>query len=210
MTTSSIDTTAALQYFKTCDAVMHQLLTEALQSDHPLTLPTPKPPAEYFGSLLTSIISQQISVAAARAIKTRVAQQLGSLTPAAVQAIDFEQLKSCGLSTQKTIYLKRNAEIWHEIPFADFEHLPDEAIITELTKLYGIGRWTAEMFLMFSLARPDVFSFGDLGLMQSLQQHYNYKPHYVRKIRTTVQNWSPHRTVAALVLWHRKDTPTES
>ena len=83
--------------------------------------------------------------------------------------------------------------------------MTDEEIISELTKLYGIGRWTAEMFLMFSLARPDVFSYGDLGLMQSLYKKYQYIPHYNRKIANTVDSWSPHRTIASLTLWHTKD-----
>ncbi len=202
---TSLDTTAALEHFKQTDVVMAQLLQAALVGAVPLVLPTVKPPDEYFGTIVSSIISQQISTAAARSIKARVVGALGELTPEAVLSIEFTNLKACGLSEKKTQYLKHNAEVWHEIPYEDFVLMEDAAVIKELTKLYGIGRWTAEMFLMFSLVRPDVFSFGDLGLMQGLYKHYQYKPHYVRKIAQTVETWSPHRTLASLTLWHTKD-----
>jgi DNA-3-methyladenine glycosylase II len=200
---------AAKRHFEVMDPVMARLLEASLQGASPLTLPTPRQPREYFGSIASSIISQQISTAAARSIKGRVLELLTELTPESVTAADFDKLKACGLSEKKTQYLKHNAEIWHEIPYGDFVHLDDEAIIKELTKLYGIGRWTAEMFLMFSLARPDVFSYGDLGLMLSLYHNYAYKPHYTKKIKTTVDSWSPYRSIASLTLWHTKDnSPT--
>lgn len=205
MIDSPIDTTTALKYFATADPVMHATLQQALHSSRPIILPTPKRPVDYFASLTNSIISQQISTKAAAAVRSRVVTLLGTVTPAHVQAVDFDILKACGLSVQKTKYIKHNATIWHEIPHGNFVHLPDETVIHELTKLYGIGRWTAEMFLIFSLARPDVFSYGDLGLMKSLCQTYNYKPHYVRKIRTTIAGWAPHRTLASLALWHALD-----
>ena len=201
----TIDTKTALKYFKQTEPKMASLLDTALTSAIPITIPKPKPKSEYFGSIVTSIISQQISTKAADAVRGRVVTFLGELTPERVKRADFDELKACGLSAQKTKYIKHNAEVWYEIPVGNFTEMSDEEIILELTKLYGIGRWTAEMFLMFSLARPDVFSYGDLGLMKSLYKHYNYKPHYVRKIETTVESWSPHRTTASLVLWHTID-----
>lgn len=200
-----LDTKAALKHFKQHDEVMARLLEAALQGDVPLNLPTPKQPQEYFGSIASSIISQQISVAAARSIKSRVVDLLGAITPESVTAADFLELKSCGLSEKKTQYLKHNAEVWSEIPIDDFLTMDDEDIIKELIKLYGIGRWTAEMFLMFSMARSNVYSYGDLGLTQSLYKNYNYKPHHNRKIESTVNSWSPHKTIASLTLWHTKD-----
>ena len=205
MINSSIDTAAALKYFKQADGVMHQLLTNAFKSNRSLRIPTPKKPDEHFTSLMNAIIGQQISTKAAASVRKNVTNFLGRLTPENVQNADFDELKACGLSNQKTKYLKHNAEVWHEIPYGNFVHLPNEAVITELIKLYGVGRWTAEMFLIFSLARADVFSYGDLGLMKSLLQQYNYKPHHVRKIRTTVERWSPHQTLASLALWHALD-----
>lgn len=201
----TIDTASAKKYFKDVDPRMAVLLDKALSAPAPIALPKAKDSSEYFGSIVTSIISQQISTKAADAVRGRVKEFLGEFTPEAVKAADFDALKANGLSNQKTKYIKHNAEVWHEIPVGNFVHMTDEEIIQELTKLYGIGRWTAEMFLMFSMARPDVFSYGDFGLMKSLYHHYDFKPHYVRKIEATVENWSPHRTMASLTLWHTID-----
>lgn len=202
---SSIDTAAALKYFTEHDPVMANLVKQALTAPAPIAVPEPKSTSAYFASIASSIISQQISTKAAAAVKARVVTHLQELTPEAVHAADFDELKACGLSNQKTKYLKHNAAIWHEVPTDNFADMDDEMVIKELTKLYGIGRWTAEMFLMFSLARPDVFSYGDLGLMNSLYANYGYKPHYVRKVKNTVDNWSPHKTTASLALWHTVD-----
>lgn len=200
-----IDTKRALKYFKQHDPIMADLLQRSLTGKNPINVPKPRPAEQYFGSIVSSIVGQQISVHAASAIRGRVLEALGEITPDSVQAIDFWELKTCGLSEKKTQYIKQNAELWHEIPVENFVDMTEEQIVAELTKLYGIGRWTAEMFMMFSLARPDVFSFGDLGLMQSLYHNYSYRPHYVRKVQSTVQSWSPHRTLASLALWHEKD-----
>ena len=201
----TIDPVLALDSFRQKDAVMARLLERALAAEHPVALPKTKSEHEHFGSVVTSIVSQQISTRAAGAVRRRVLDFLGEFTPEAVMAADFDELKACGLSNQKTKYIKHNAEVWHTLPVSDFEQMTDEEVIAELTRLYGIGRWTAEMFLMFSLARPDVFSYGDLGLMNSLCKNYGYKPRYVRKIAATVESWSPHRTTASLVLWHTVD-----
>ena len=201
-----IDIQAAKQHFAATDPVMAQLLDNALSAPRPMLLPKQRVASEYFSSIVASIISQQISTKAADAVRRRVLTHLGgTITPEAVLRADFDALKHCGLSNQKTKYIKHNAEAWPTIAINKFVGMGNDAVIMELTKLYGIGRWTAEMFLIFSLARPDVFSYGDLGLMKGLYLAYNYKPHYVRKIETTVDNWSPHQTVAALALWFSLD-----
>ncbi len=201
----SIDTSTALKYFKEADPCMYGLLHASLEHVSPIEIPELKTPDQYFGVLVRSIIGQQISVKAASAIRCRVETLVKNLTPENVRQVDFDTLKNCGLSESKTQYIKQDADLWETIPYHDFATFTDEEVIAELTKLYGIGRWSAEMFLMSSLARPDVFSYGDLGLMQSLYQQYNFKPHYVRKIKATVDGWSPHRTLASLSLWHQKD-----
>ena len=206
MLANTIDIKAAARHFAATDPVMAQLLHDALTAPRPIMLPQQKPVSEYFSTIVTSIISQQISTKAADAVRGRVVAHLGgTVTPEAVMQADFDELKSCGLSNQKTKYLKYNAEVWPDIASHEFAAMDNEAVITELTKLYGIGRWTAEMFLIFSLARADVFSYGDLGLMKGLYLSYHYKPHYVRKIKTTVDNWSPHQTAASLALWSALD-----
>jgi len=205
MNKSTIDTVAALKYFKKTDFLMYQLLKVALKSNNPISLPKPKLQNEYFDSIVSSIVSQQINTRAAHLIFTRIKELLSEITPEKVLEVDLTKLKACGLSEQKTNYIKNSAELWNKISYRNFVQMEDEEIITELIRLPGIGRWTAEMFLIFSLARPDVFSFGDFGLKQSLYQNYNYKKHWNRKIRTTVENLSPHRTLALLALWHAKD-----
>lgn len=206
MNETRIDLKAAATHFQNVDPVMAQLLTDALSAPEPIAIPQPKPVEQYFASIVASIISQQISVKAADAVRGRVVDHLdGHITPQSVQRANFDTLKACGLSNQKTKYIKHNAAVWRDIPAGQFVNMDDEAVIKELTALYGIGRWTAEMFLMFSLARPNVFSYGDLGLMQGLYQAYNYHPHYVRKIQTTVDAWAPHKTSASLALWFVKD-----
>jgi len=200
-----IDTAAALTYFMTHDPRMADLLEQALSAPDPVQVPTPKPASAYFESIVSAIIGQQISTKAADAVRQRVITTLGEVTPQAVLDTDVDALRAAGLSGQKVKYLKHNAAVWEALPYRTFPDLPDEAIVSELIKLYGIGRWTAEMFLMFSMARPDVFSYGDLGLMQGLYEQYEYRAHYTRKIAATVESWRPHRTVASLTLWFHKD-----
>jgi DNA-3-methyladenine glycosylase II len=200
-----IDPEAALLHFQTADPAMAAMLVAARTAPEPLLIPSPRKPDEFFTSITRSIVGQQISVKAAASVYAKLVATVGEISPENISTASDEALRAAGLSGQKAKYLKRNAAIWHEIPVHSFNDMEDEAVIDELTKLYGIGRWTAEMFLMFSLARPDVFSFGDLGLMQGLYQSYAYKPHWKRKIAATVDSWAPHRTMASLVLWHRKD-----
>jgi DNA-3-methyladenine glycosylase II len=205
MPSNHINITAAQQHFKATDPIMYELLRRSLTAPHPIALPEPKAPEQYFHSIVTSIISQQISTKAASAVRGRVEALLGEVTPTSVKQVDHDTLKACGLSQQKVRYITHNADVWESLHYHSFADMNDEAVIAELTQLYGIGRWTAEMFLMFSLARPDVFSYGDLGLMQSLYRNYQYYPHYTRKIAATVEGWAPHRTVASLALWHTVD-----
>lgn len=205
VTGMTIDTQAALIYFKQHDAVMYEILKASLESSTPLLTPKAKPTSAYFHSIVSSIISQQISVKAADAVRGRVEALLGDVTPQSVLQTDRAILQTCGLSHQKVKYIYYNAEHWHTIPTSSFSDMSDKEIISELTKLYGIGTWTAEMFLIFSMARPNVFSYGDLALVQSLYTAYSYYPHYTKKIATTVEGWSPHQTSASLALWYARD-----
>lgn len=205
--TTPIDTHAALQYFHTTDPVMATLVERALIHPEPIRLPTPIKPTEYFARIVQSIISQQISTHAARTIHQRLQDAVGTITTEQILATSTETLRACGISPQKIKYIRYNAEYWPTVPTEHLATLPDEAVITELTKLHGIGRWTAEMFLLFSLARPDIFSTEDLGLMHGLYAAYpGHKPHHVRKIAKRIESWSPHRSLAALTLWHYRDT----
>ncbi|MBB5235710.1 DNA-3-methyladenine glycosylase family protein [Deinococcus budaensis] len=160
----------------------------------PLLTPTPDP----FGTLVRSVVGQQLSVRAAAAIHARVESALGEVTPERLLSADPADLRALGLSWAKvrTVQALAGAAREGRVDFAHLAALPDEVVITALTPLPGIGRWTAEMFLMFGLARPDVFSFGDLILRQELARLYPGRDHPV-----VVQAWSPQRTLAARVLW---------
>ncbi|MFM2374295.1 MAG: hypothetical protein RLZZ234_290, partial [Candidatus Parcubacteria bacterium] len=133
---------------------------------------------------------------------------VGAITPSNLKGRTPDELREFGLSRQKAGYIIKSAAIWETLPTQKFSAMTNEEVIAELTKLHGIGRWTAEMFIMFTLARPDVFSMGDWGLMMAIKQQYKLdigKKSHKKKIEKLTETWSPHRTLAALVLWHSKD-----
>jgi DNA-3-methyladenine glycosylase II len=165
-----------------------------------------------FETLLRAIVGQQISLKAADSVWARVC----ALTPikaAEVQKYTIPQLRSCGLSGMKAEYCLDLAGHFAQgrIRPRSWARMDDEAIIQELTEVRGIGRWTAEMFLIFHLMRPNVWPVDDLGLLKALSLHYaegeKISPHRAREIG---EAWSPWRTVATWYLWRSLDpTPVE-
>lgn len=160
----------------------------------------------YFLDLVESIISQQLSMKAADTIwgRFKKAFKTDKITPVAVLQIDKEELRACGISYQKISYIKDLAKHVEEsgLVFEQFEIMTDEEIITELVKVRGIGRWTAEMFLMFSMGRQDVFSYGDLGIRKAIQRLYNFKKEPTQKQAEKIASrWRPYRTLACRYLW---------
>ena len=157
----------------------------------------------YFDSLCRSIIGQQVSVAAPAAIFGRF-ETVTALDPAKVAAIDEIQMKAIGLSRQKTAYLQDLAAHFANQPdvYDHLEQSSDDEAITELTAVKGIGVWTAQMFLMFTLGRPDVFAPDDVGLQHAMMRLYNW-PELPpkRDLAEFAQRWAPYRTVACLHLW---------
>lgn len=165
----------------------------------------------YYEALAGSIISQQISVKAAAKIFARFRDET-SLQPEAATALSDETRKKIGLSTQKTRYIESLAQHFVEdaAVFDHLEKLPDEAVISELTKVHGIGVWTAQMFLMFTLNRPDVFAPGDRGLQLAVAKlHELPVAPSAAACAEIAENWQPYRTTAAYHLWHSLDnTPS--
>lgn len=160
----------------------------------------------YFFSLTSSIVGQQLSVKAARTIWLRFETLLkgGKVTPENILALPDQSIRDAGVSWQKISYIKDLAQKTLEsgILFEQFDIMTDEEIITELVKVKGIGRWTAEMFLMFRMQRPDVFSYGDLGLRRGLQKVYNLKAEPTEKqAERIVKKWSPFKTIGSQYLW---------
>ncbi|MGR3486232.1 MAG: DNA-3-methyladenine glycosylase family protein [Paracoccaceae bacterium] len=152
-----------------------------------------------FAQLLSAIVSQQVSTAAAAAIWGRV-EAAGLTTPEAILAADDEALRAPGLSRPKVRYARALAAA--EIDFAALRDMPDDAVVATLVAVPGIGIWTAEIYAMFSLGRPDVFAPGDLALQEAIRllDGLPERPKE-RQAREIAARWSPWRSVAATVLW---------
>jgi DNA-3-methyladenine glycosylase II len=160
-----------------------------------------------FADLVRSIAGQQLSGKVATTIWGRVEKLLnGEIKPAKFISTTDEALRGVGLSMPKTKYIKGIAETVQSgtLKLDKLKDLSDEEVITELTKVKGIGRWTAEMFLIFSLARPDVFSFGDGGLFNAMNKLYGGNLTRARQ-EEIVERWKPYRTHASLLLWESLD-----
>lgn len=164
-------------------------------------------PGSYFGNLVRSIVSQQISVAASASILGRI-QDATALDPARVYGLELDELRALGLSRGKAGYIHDLAEHFTQQPtiFDHLDQLPDDQVIAELTAVKGIGVWTAQMFLMFTLGRLDVFAPDDVGLQRAIKQLYGLETVPPRaKLEQIAEKWRPYRTVAAWHLWASLD-----
>lgn len=163
-------------------------------------------PADAYGALLRSIVGQQLSTKAARTIHLRVLDLFGGATPSPEQllAAPEEDLRGAGLSGRKTEYIRDLAShvIGGELELDRLDELDDEEVIEEIVAVRGLGRWTAEMFLLFHLERPDVLSGGDLGIRKAIQIEYGLKemPPPARVLEIG-EPWRPYRSLASLYLW---------
>ena len=161
-----------------------------------------------FYTLARSIVGQQISVQAAQAVWERYEKKIKKITPSKTLEMHFMTLKSCGLSRQKITYLKSlsHSFINKEINPSNWSNYSDEEIINELIKIKGIGRWTAEMFLIFNLCRPDIFPADDLGLIKGICRCYNIKyPITKDRAINMSKKWKPYRSVATWYFWRSLD-----
>jgi DNA-3-methyladenine glycosylase II len=165
-----------------------------------------------FASLAEAIVYQQLHGKAAATIFKRLTDLAGlPLTPEGILKLSEEQMRGVGLSKQKISYLRDLAAkaASGEVDFARLPDLPDNDVIKELTKIKGIGVWTAHMFLMFSLRRPNVLPTGDLGIQMAIRKHYRKrkvpKPAQMEKI---AKCWEPYRSVACWYLWRSMDIKT--
>ncbi len=160
--------------------------------------------SKYFEDIFESITNQQLSGKAAATIFGRVKDLCkGKIEPDTVLKLSDIKLRSAGLSHQKIKYIKdlSTKVLKKELKILDLDNLQDEEIITELVKVKGIGRWTAEMFLMFSLARPDIFPVDDLGIKKGFEKVTGKKFDKEKSSKFALKNWSPYRTVASWYLW---------
>ncbi|HMA34695.1 MAG TPA: DNA-3-methyladenine glycosylase [Chloroflexia bacterium] len=189
----------AAAHLRAADPVLAGLITA-----HGACTLTPEP--DLFAALADSIISQQISVKAADAILRRFRALLptGALDPAAILALPEASIRAAGLSGAKVVYIRDLAAhvVDGRLDLGALATAPDDAVITALTAVKGIGRWTAEMFLIFALGRLDVLPVGDLGLRRAVQRRYALPdlptPAFLITLATP---WRPYRSVATWYLW---------
>ena len=160
---------------------------------------TPDP----FTALASSIVGQQISSKAAETVWNRLVALLGNITPESIVKADLAEIQSCGMSIRKAGYIKGIAEasILGEVDFDSLHKLSDEEIIKKLSSLHGIGVWTAEMLLIFSLNRLDVVSFKDLAIRRGIMNLYGLKELTKEKFERYRKRYSPYGSVASLYLW---------
>ncbi len=163
---------------------------------------------EPFMTLARAIVGQQISVRAAQSVWDRFVVAAPEVTPAQVLALDRRRLRACGLSARKVEYIADLARHFADgtIHVQRWPDMDDEAVIAELVQVRGIGRWTAEMFLIFNLLRPDVFPLDDLGLQKAIRRAYfNGRSTTLARMRKLGARWSPWRSVATWYLWRSLD-----
>lgn len=191
----------ACQALSACDPVMQQLIVQFPGA-------TLESRGCAFATLARSIVGQQISVKAAESVWQRIIATIPDITPQTVIAAEHELLRTCGLSTRKVTYLHDLSRHFtggnlSEIAWVEMD---DDEIIRQLIQVKGIGRWTAEMFLIFHLQRPDVLPLDDIGLQRAIGQHYFGKQPVDKKTMIELAKpWQPWRSVATWYLWRSLD-----
>jgi DNA-3-methyladenine glycosylase II len=201
---------AALAHLRAADPVLGRLID--LHGPPPTARdPSRPPPGEHYAALVRSIVGQQLSTTAARSIFRRLLEHFGGRapTPAEILAADPDAMRvAAGLSRAKTGYLRSLAEhvVSGELELDRLDDLDDDAIVAELTAVRGIGAWSAHMFLMFQLERPDVLAVGDLGIRHAVERAYALPAlPTAAELTALAKPWRPWRTIACRVLWRSLD-----
>jgi DNA-3-methyladenine glycosylase II len=192
-----------------------KLLAAVIRGHDPVILKKKK---NIFLHLVASIMSQQLSVAVARVIYKRFLSLYGDQEPSAQQILEtpHETLRGIGLSNAKAQYIKNIAQFHldHGIDYRHLDKMENEAVIEYLTRIKGVGRWTVEMQLMFTLGREDVFAADDLGIQQAMINIYKLRTTDKKKLRSRLLKissaWEPYRTYACMHLWRWKDALKKS
>ncbi|MGI6733681.1 MAG: DNA-3-methyladenine glycosylase family protein [Anaerovoracaceae bacterium] len=158
---------------------------------------------DLFTALIDSIVSQQISGKAAETVFNRLCNLVGEISPAAIARVSVEEIQQCGMSLRKASYIKgiADAVFSGEFNLEELKSLPDDQVIKRLTTLRGVGAWTAEMLMIFSMERPDVVSWDDLGIRRGMCKLYNHKVLTKEQFMRYKKRYSPFGSVASLYLW---------
>ena len=195
----------AISHLKKVDPILASLIGR-------YPLPRFEKHANYYQELVESIISQQLSVKAARAIETRFEALFGDSFPSPEQILekDIEELRSTGLSRPKARYIQDLAQkiIDGEVRFDELDSLSNDEIVAELTKVKGIGPWTVHMFLMFCMGRLDILPTGDLGIRNGIMRLYGFdhlpNPREIELLAET-HGWQPYASAASWYIWQSLD-----
>ena len=204
----SADPAAALEHLRAADPVLRELIDrcgpDGLGERHE------GGQREHYGALVRAIVGQQLSTKAAAAIYRRLADRFGGRepTPQEILADDPDELRSVGLSRAKVVYLRSLAEhvLNGSLELQRLDTLPDEQVIAELTAVKGIGTWSAHMFLIFHLDRPDILAVGDLGIRKAMMVAYGLAAlPTAAEMELIAEPWRPYRTLACRYLWRSLD-----
>ena len=157
---------------------------------------------EGFASMCHIILEQQVSIASAKACYVKLENYFGKITPEIILNANDEELRNCGISRQKTIYLKDLAQkvIAKEIDFKSFKTKSEEQIRAELITIKGVGNWSIEVYLMFCLQSQDIVPLGDIAIKNTLKELYECQNH--EEMQMISNNWKPFRTFASFTIWH--------
>ncbi len=158
---------------------------------------------DLFSSLINTIVGQQISTKAQKTIWQRMNDGLITITPKTIDQIEIEDLQKFGLSFRKVQYMKHAATmiLSGELDVDSLYSMNDKEVVGELTKLHGVGVWTAEMLMLFSMQRPDIVSFGDLGIIRGMKILYGHDTITKQQFQEYQNRYSPYGSVASLYLW---------
>lgn len=158
-----------------------------------------------FASLVHIILEQQVSLASAKAAFDKLHEYIGKITPTKVLALSDKELRQCYFSRQKTVYVRELAKaiVNKKLRISDLSDLPDELVREQLTAIKGVGNWTVDVYLLFSLQRLDVFPIGDLAMVNSMKEVKNLaKTSSKEELLSLAESWRPYRSIAAHLLWH--------
>ena len=192
----------AVKHLQSNDPVLSKLINKHRSKTYLITANS------IFITFIKIIIGQQISIEVANSIESKIKKLLGNINSKKILATPDQNLRNCGLSFRKVAYIKGIAEIIKSKSsfFSNLETLDDRDAIKELVKLYGIGLWSAEMFLIFHFNRPNILPLGDIGLINSYCKNYKIKRDvFIKKISKTRKLWEPYCTVATWYLWRDID-----
>ena len=192
----------AVKHLKSSDPVLSKLISKHKSKTYLVSTNS------VFITLIKIIVGQQISIEVANSIESKIKKLLGNINPKKILATPDQHLRNCGLSFRKVTYIKGIAEIIKSKPsfFSKLESMDDADAIKELVKLYGIGTWSAEMFLIFHFNRQNILPLGDIGLINSYCKNYKINRNvFIKKISKTRKKWEPYCTVATWYLWRDID-----